>query len=297
MGVALVAAGLLGPLDHLAKTLLTAHMAQHLLIADLAAPFLLAGARTPVLYFIPPKSLLVKLARRHRLRAAFRFVRRPLVALPLFVVILYTWHFAFAFQAALRHGWVHALQHESFLLGALPVWWPAIEPMRRPMPGALWKGGYIFASAPINVEGLRPMFDTSAKPSSTGTFGSGNRSYYSNETLGNTVYEADGGERGRRPDQGQAGETSAPAIREEAEERLRDRRHPAVGKRDQADGLQVEAEAMDEQREEHREQADVAVDGEVPEHQRDEPAVAKTGQYQSAFAQSFGGKCAGIGRR
>ncbi|HJQ25535.1 MAG TPA: prepilin-type N-terminal cleavage/methylation domain-containing protein [Blastocatellia bacterium] len=56
------------------------------------------------------------------------------------------------------------------------------------------KGGYIFASTPINVEGLRPMFDTTAKPSSTGTFGSGNRSYYTNETLGNTVYEADGGE-------------------------------------------------------------------------------------------------------
>ncbi|TMK62522.1 MAG: cytochrome c oxidase assembly protein [Actinobacteria bacterium] len=151
VGVALIAAGLLGPLDHLAKTLLTAHMAQHLLIADLAAPFLLAGARTPVLYFIPPKSLLVKLARRRRLRAAFRFVRRPLVALPLFVVILYTWHFAFAFQAALRHGWVHALQHESFLLGALLVWWPAIEPMRRPMPGELWKGGYIFAARMLSM--------------------------------------------------------------------------------------------------------------------------------------------------
>lgn len=56
------------------------------------------------------------------------------------------------------------------------------------------KGGYNFASVPVNVEGLRAMFDTTAKPSSTGTFGSGNRSYYSNETLGNTVYEADGGE-------------------------------------------------------------------------------------------------------
>ena len=56
------------------------------------------------------------------------------------------------------------------------------------------KGGYAFASSPINVEGLRPMFDTTGKPTSTGTFGSGNRAYYSNETLGNTVYEADGGE-------------------------------------------------------------------------------------------------------
>jgi putative copper resistance protein D len=86
------------------------------------------------------------MARRRRLRAAFRFLRRPLVALPIFVAILYTWHFEFAFQAALRNGWVHALQHESFLIGALLVWWPAIEPLRRPMPGELWKAGYIFAA-------------------------------------------------------------------------------------------------------------------------------------------------------
>ena len=56
------------------------------------------------------------------------------------------------------------------------------------------KSGYIFATTPVVVEGLRPMYDTTAKPSSVGTFGTGNRSYYSNETLQNTVYEAEGGE-------------------------------------------------------------------------------------------------------
>ena len=54
------------------------------------------------------------------------------------------------------------------------------------------KGGYIFATTPIDLEGMRPMFDTTAKPSSIGTFGTGNRCYYSNEALLNTVYEADG---------------------------------------------------------------------------------------------------------
>jgi putative membrane protein len=146
VGVAMIAVGLLGPLDPLADDLLVAHMGQHLLIADLAAPFLLAGMRSPVLYFMLPKPLLVRLARRRRLRAAFRALRRPLVALPIYVVILYTWHFAFAMDAALRHEWVHGLQHQTFLLGALLVWWPAIEPNRRPMPGELWKGGYILGA-------------------------------------------------------------------------------------------------------------------------------------------------------
>ena len=146
VGVGMVAVGLLGPLDPLADDLLTAHMAQHLLIADLAAPFLLAGMRSPVLYFMLPKPLLVKLARRRRLRAAFRFVRRPLVALPIYVVILYTWHFAFAMDAALRNEWLHGIQHQTFVLGALLVWWPAIEPNKRPMPGELWKAGYILGA-------------------------------------------------------------------------------------------------------------------------------------------------------
>jgi type IV pilus assembly protein PilA len=53
------------------------------------------------------------------------------------------------------------------------------------------KGGYIFTSEPISA-GNVAMYDTTAKPSAVGTFGVGNRSFYSNET--NVVYDADGGE-------------------------------------------------------------------------------------------------------
>lgn len=56
------------------------------------------------------------------------------------------------------------------------------------------KGGYLFTSDPIDVEGMISMFDTTAKPTSTGTFGTGNKSYYSNESLNPVVYEAEGGE-------------------------------------------------------------------------------------------------------
>jgi putative copper resistance protein D len=145
-GVILIAVGLLGPPERYASELLTLHMAQHLLIADLAAPFLLAGIRNPVMLFVLPRPLLARLARRRRLRAVLGFVRRPLIALAVYVLILYAWHFEFAMDAALRHGWVHALQHESFVIGALVVWWPAIEPNRRRMPGELWKAGYILGA-------------------------------------------------------------------------------------------------------------------------------------------------------
>ena len=80
--MAVTAIGLLSPIDSLGEELLSAHMAQHLLIADLAAPFFLIGLRSPVYAFILPRPALVAVARRSGLRRVFRFVRRPLVAIP-----------------------------------------------------------------------------------------------------------------------------------------------------------------------------------------------------------------------
>src|SRR5687767_11237190 len=95
LGMALQAVALLGPLDHAAQDHLSAHMAQHLLLADLAVPFLLAGIRTPVLVFLLPRPALVVVARRRRLRAVFRALRQPLVAVPVYLAVLYAWHLNF----------------------------------------------------------------------------------------------------------------------------------------------------------------------------------------------------------
>jgi putative membrane protein len=140
-GVFLIAVALLGPPDALSADLLSAHMAQHLLLADIAAPLLLSGVRTPVLQFLLPRPVLVPLARTRWLRRLFRFLRKPLVALPLWVVVLYGWHFGFAFEGALRNPWIHALQHESFFVTSLLVWWAIIEPKKRRIGGELWKAG------------------------------------------------------------------------------------------------------------------------------------------------------------
>jgi cytochrome c oxidase assembly factor CtaG len=150
-GILLQAAGLLGPLDAWADDLISAHMAQHLLLADIAVPFLLAGIRTPVLVFVPPRPVLVRLARLRRLRALFRFLRQPLVAIPVYLVVLYTWHFGFAFEGALRHPALHALQHMSFVFAGVLIWWAALEPQRRRLRGELWKIPYIFASRMVSM--------------------------------------------------------------------------------------------------------------------------------------------------
>jgi putative membrane protein len=146
IGIALLAIGLLGPPDAYDDELLSAHMAQHQLIGDLAAPFLLAGLRAPLLLFYLPRPALVGLARRRWLRAAFRFARRPLVALPLYVLAVYAWHLGALFEGAIEHPVVHVLQHGSFVVANLLLWWPVIEPARQRMGGQLWKIGYVFAA-------------------------------------------------------------------------------------------------------------------------------------------------------
>ena len=146
LGIALWVAGVISPVDALAERGLAFHMAQHLLIADLAAPLLLAGVRNPVLAFFLPRPVLVALARRARLRRAFRTLRRPLVAIAVYVVVLYGWHVGLVFEAAVASDVVHALQHGSFVGIGVLVWWAAMEPSRRRFTGELWKIAHILGT-------------------------------------------------------------------------------------------------------------------------------------------------------
>jgi putative membrane protein len=139
-GLALMGIALLSPLDSLGETdLLSAHMAQHLLIADLSAPLLVIGLRSPVYAFILPRALFAELARSRRLRAALRFLKQPLVAAPIWIAVLYGWHLAPAYEAALRAPVLHALQHQTFIVASILLWVSVLEPARRRVPGELWK--------------------------------------------------------------------------------------------------------------------------------------------------------------
>jgi cytochrome c oxidase assembly factor CtaG len=139
-GLALMGIALLSPLDSLGETdLLSAHMAQHLLIADLSAPLLVIGLRSPVYAFILPRALFAELARSHRLRTTFRFLKQPLVAGPIWIAVLYGWHLAPSYEAALRSPVLHALQHQTFIVASILLWVSVLEPARRRVPGELWK--------------------------------------------------------------------------------------------------------------------------------------------------------------
>ena len=172
--MALWVVGLLSPIDGVGDDGLSFHMLQHLLIADLAAPLMLIGLRNPVLAFFLPRDVLVPLARSRSIRGTFRVLRRPLVALPVYVLVLYGWHVSIFFEAAVRYPLVHALQHASFIAIGVLVWWSVLEPKRRRLRGELWKIGHILSARFLGMF-LGMSFVLIRTPIYTDVYGSGER--------------------------------------------------------------------------------------------------------------------------
>lgn len=174
-GFACLAGAFFSPLDSLAPRAVSAHMGQHVLMADVAVPLMLIGLRNPVLFFFLPRSVLVPLARRRRLRAAFGKLRTPMYAVPVYTAVLYAWHLGPTFEGALRSQVVHGFQHESFIAASALLWWPLVEPNHRRMPGHLWKLPYIIgARLPTMFLGL--AFVVAQTPFYTGFYGTRTRS-------------------------------------------------------------------------------------------------------------------------
>lgn len=124
-------------------SLLSLHMLQHLLIADIPAPLLLYGIRAPVLYFFWPRPVLVAVARMRLLRRFWAWLRRPQVALTVWLVTLFAWHTPVMYEAALTNRLVHDLEHVSFALTGVLAWWPLLDPTHQRVDGRVWKAAYV----------------------------------------------------------------------------------------------------------------------------------------------------------
>jgi putative membrane protein len=122
-GLAALAVALLSPLDALSRALASAHMVQHLLITLVAAPLLAVSAPAgPLLRGGPAAARgLVSLGRR-RLPFVVHVARNPAVVWLLHVGVLWAWHSAALYDAALRNPLLHALEHLTFLLTAVLLW-------------------------------------------------------------------------------------------------------------------------------------------------------------------------------
>jgi cytochrome c oxidase assembly factor CtaG len=127
LGVLLVFAAFFTQLEPLANhTFLWAHLLQNVVLAEWAPALLLLA--------VPPR--LVERAARFPLF-------RPLVALPLWLAVYYTWHLPWIYDTALRHP--HSLlhvEHLTYLAAGICVWWPVVH--GRASAGA--KAAYLFAA-------------------------------------------------------------------------------------------------------------------------------------------------------
>src|SRR5215218_9391572 len=111
-GLVVIGAAVSGPVRRLAGERLAAHMAEHLLIGDLASLLIVLGLTGPLL------APLLRVRAIDRLRA----LSHPVVAFALWAVDLYAWHLGFAYQAALRHDGIHALEHACFFALGANLW-------------------------------------------------------------------------------------------------------------------------------------------------------------------------------
>lgn len=131
-GVAAGALAVVSPLDAIAEDqLLSAHMAQHLLIGDGAALLIVLGLRGPVSFFLLPPPVLRLAMRSRTLRRVGAALLRPEVAFTAWAGSLAAWHVPQAYDAALAHPALHALEHASLFLGGLLLWMQIVDPARR----------------------------------------------------------------------------------------------------------------------------------------------------------------------
>jgi putative membrane protein len=126
--LALVALGLalLSPLDALSSALASAHMVQHLLLVVVAAPLLALSAPSSAILRGSPLAVRRASGRwRRRLgltHGNLAVLRHPAAVWLLQVGVLWFWHAAAPYDAALDSQLLHILEHASFLVTAVLFW-------------------------------------------------------------------------------------------------------------------------------------------------------------------------------
>lgn len=114
------------PLDQIGERyLFWAHMIQHLLLVYPAALLVLTG--------IP--SWMIRPLTAHPVGGrVLRLLTHPVVAPVIYIIVLSGWHLPGLYDLALRDKAVHILQHLSFFLSAVLMWWPIASPSKELPP-------------------------------------------------------------------------------------------------------------------------------------------------------------------
>lgn len=136
LGLAVLAAALLSPLDAIAGRSFAAHMVQHELLMVVAAPLLVLARPLEAFAWALPASArraLPSVFGGAGLRRAWGLLNAPGSAWTLHALAIWAWHVPALFDRALESGALHVLQHACFFVSALIFWWAALgRGTRRP---------------------------------------------------------------------------------------------------------------------------------------------------------------------
>jgi cytochrome c oxidase assembly factor CtaG len=120
--VALGLVALISPVDSLAGQLFFMHMVQHMLLLDVVPILAIVGFTKVILR--PFTRAIAEIERRAGALA------HPAFAVVLYVGVIWAWHIPAAYDLAVRHSGVHALEHLSFVLAGSLYWWHLLSPIR-----------------------------------------------------------------------------------------------------------------------------------------------------------------------
>ena len=121
-GMAMIVLATVGPMDSLADTYVFGHMIQHTILFDEAALLLAIGLTGPVLVPILTKPGVSRL----------RVLMHPVVAVVLWLVVMYGWHTPALYQVAAEHELVHLCEHASFITAGVVMWLALLGPFPKP---------------------------------------------------------------------------------------------------------------------------------------------------------------------
>ncbi len=152
--VAILVVALVGPLDQAADRGLAAHMVQHMLLVMAAPPLLLAARPYAIGFWGLPVGARRVMA---RVLAQGRPVRlgltafTPLAAFAATALVHVVWHDPRLYDAAIRNGALHALEHVMFFGTALAWWWHGLRapPRFHPRLAVGFRTAYFMGMAPV----------------------------------------------------------------------------------------------------------------------------------------------------
>lgn len=130
-GLLLIALALLSPVDVLSQQLFFMHMIQHLFLMMLAPPLILIASPLPfMLWGLPDRWRLGvggligrALHRDSRSRRFLRTATNPGLVWLIWVIVLVGWHDPTLYNLALEVEWVHDLEHITFFLASMLLYW------------------------------------------------------------------------------------------------------------------------------------------------------------------------------